>query len=117
MFAQTLAYGLFAARIQTWKTGAGFSHAEALLAVPKSNPFLRKIFSELAGPDMPKDFDWTVDDLVHLLKCANIGKILADFGHETGQERPNVTFTRLSLPSTIPSCGRSAGSTTRRNLW
>jgi predicted helicase len=109
MFAQTLAYGLFAARIQTSKTGASFSRAEALLAVPKSNPFLRKIFSELAGADMPKDFDWAVDDLVRLLESADIGGILADFGHETGQNDPIVHFYETFLAVYDPALREKRG--------
>jgi predicted helicase len=109
MFAQTLAYGLFAARIQTSKTGASFSRAEALLAVPKSNPFLRKIFSELAGSDMPKDFDWAVDDLVRLLERADIGRILADFGHETGQKDPIVHFYETFLAVYDPKLREKRG--------
>ena len=109
MFAQTLAYGLFAARIQTAKAGAKFSRADALLAVPKSNPFLRKIFSELAGADMPNDFEWAVDDLVHLLKCANIGKILKDFGHETGQNDPIVHFYETFLAAYDPKLREKRG--------
>jgi len=109
MFAQTLAYGLFAARIQTSKTGASFSRAEALLAVPKSNPFLRKIFSELAGSDMPKDFDWAVDDLVRLLERADIGRIMADFGHETGQNDPIVHFYETFLAVYDPKLREKRG--------
>ena len=109
MFAQTLAYGLFAARIQTSKTAVSFSRAEALLAVPKSNPFLRKVFSELAGADMPKDFDWAVDDLVRLLESADIGGILADFGHETGQNDPIVHFYETFLAVYDPKLREKRG--------
>ena len=109
MFAQTLAYGLFAARIQTARTGKPFSHAEALLAVPKSNPFLRKIFSELAGTEMPEEFGWAVDDLVRLLERADIGKILADFGHETGQNDPIVHFYETFLAAYDPKLREKRG--------
>ena len=58
---------------------------------------------------MPKDFDWTVDDLVHLLKCANIGKILADFGHETGQNDPIVHFYETFLAVYDPKLREKRG--------
>ena len=109
MFAQTLAYGLFAARIQTSKTGKPFSHAEALLAVPKSNPFLRKIFFELAGDEMPGEFDWVVDDLVRLLERADIDRILSDFGHETGQNDPIVHFYETFLAAYDPKLREKRG--------
>jgi hypothetical protein len=83
MFAQTLACGLFAARMQTAKTGKTFSHAVAIFAVPKSNPSLCKIFSELAGAEMPEEFSWSVDNLVRLLELSDISLIRADFGKRT----------------------------------
>ena len=109
MFAQTLAYGLFAARIQTSKTGSTFSHAEALLAVPKSNPFLRKIFSEMAGADMPDEFRWAVDDLVRLLEMADIGAILKNFGKESGQNDPIVHFYETFLAAYDPKLREKRG--------
>ena len=109
MFAQTLAYGLFAARIQMKETGQKFSHAEALLAVPRSNPFLRKIFSELAGADMPDEFRWAVDDLVRLLEMSDIVLILADFGKETRQNDPIVHFYETFLTAYDPSLREKRG--------
>ena len=109
MFAQTLAYGLFAARIHTSRSGQPFSHAEALLAVPKSNPFLRKIFSEMAGADMPTEFKWAVDDLVRLLQMSDIGEILKGFGKETGQNDPIVHFYETFLAAYDPKLREKRG--------
>lgn len=109
MFAQTLAYGLFAARIQTSRSGQPFSHAEALLAVPKSNPFLRKIFSEMAGADMPTEFKWAVDDLVRLLQMSDIAGILKGFGKETGQNDPIVHFYETFLAAYDPKLREKRG--------
>ena len=52
MFAQTLAYGLFAARVHA-PPGKPFSREMAAYNLPKTNPFLRKLFAEIAGVDMP----------------------------------------------------------------
>ena len=51
MFAQTLAYGLFAARVNH-KGDKPFSRADAAREVPKSNPFLRKLFQTISGTDL-----------------------------------------------------------------
>ena len=67
MFAQTLAYGLFAARVHV-VSAKDFSRESAAFKLPKTNPFLRKLFSEIAGVDMPETIDWAVDDVVQVLK-------------------------------------------------
>lgn len=109
IFAQTLAYGLFAARIQTAKVGANFSREQAAFAVPRSNPFLRSIFSQMAGADMPDVFAWAVDDLVRLLECANMGGVLRDIGHVTGQDDPVVHFYETFLAAYDPALREKRG--------
>lgn len=51
IYAETIAYGLFAARLHD-QTLHNFSRQEALELLPKSNPFLRNLFSYLAGYDL-----------------------------------------------------------------
>jgi len=51
MYAQTIAYGLFAARC-TSTTGKDFTRQNAAYLLPKTNPFLRKLFNQIAGPDL-----------------------------------------------------------------
>jgi predicted helicase len=110
MFAQTLAYGLFAARMQTAKIPhQKFSRETALLGIPKSNPFLRSIFSQMAGPEMPDVFAWAVDDLIRLLAHADIGGIIADFGHATGQDDPVVHFYETFLAAYDPDLRETRG--------
>jgi predicted helicase len=109
IFAQTLAYGLFAARIQTAKVGANFSREQAAFAVPRSNPFLRSIFSQMAGADMPDVFAWAVDDLVRLLEYANMGGVLHDIGHVTGRDDPVVHFYETFLAAYDPALREKRG--------
>lgn len=47
IYAQTLAYGMFAARLHD-PTLDDFSRQEAAELIPKSNPFLRKLFGYIA---------------------------------------------------------------------
>jgi len=101
MFAQTLAYGLFAARIHT-PTGKIFSREMAAFSLPKTNPFLRKLFAEFAGVDMPETFGWAVDDIVELLKHAPMDEVLKDFGKGKGKEDPVVHFYETFLAAYDP---------------
>ena len=100
MFAQTLAYGLFAARVHV-RSGKEFSRQMAAFNLPKTNPFLRKLFQEIAG-DMPDAISWAVDDIVELLKHSDMAEILKDFGKGKGKEDPVVHFYETFLTAYDP---------------
>lgn len=100
MYAQTIAYGLFAARCN--HTSAGFSRQQAGHYLPRTNPFLRRLFNTIAGPDLDDRIAWVVDDLSHLLSRADIEEILEDFGKVTGREDPIVHFYETFLAAYDP---------------
>jgi predicted helicase len=101
MFAQTLAYGLFAARVHT-PTNKDFSREMAAFNLPKTNPFLRKLFSEIAGVDMPETIAWAVNEIVELLNRADMAAILKDFGKGMGKGDPVVHFYETFLAAYDP---------------
>jgi predicted helicase len=101
MFAQTLAYGLFAAGVHT-PPAKEFSREMAAYNLPKTNPFLRKLFSEIAGVDMPESIGWAVNEVVELLKHADLFSILKDFGKGQGKEDPVVHFYETFLAAYDP---------------
>ncbi len=84
MYAQTICYGLFAARCNI-KEYVQFTREHAAYDLPKTNPFLRKLFNHIAGPDLDERITWAVDDLAELLNRADIHSILEDFGDRTRQ--------------------------------
>jgi predicted helicase len=99
MLAQTLAYGLFAARVHA-PPAKPFTRELAAFNLPKTNPFLRKLFAEIAGVDMPDSIAWAVDDIVELLKHADMAEILTDFGK--GKQDPVVHFYETFLAAYDP---------------
>ncbi|MCI0474775.1 MAG: N-6 DNA methylase, partial [Anaerolineales bacterium] len=96
MFAQTIAYGMFAARAND-PTPKDFSRMEAAFVLPKTNPFLRKLFHEIAGPDLDPRVAWIADDLANLLARADMERVLKDFGKRTRREDPVVHFYETFL--------------------
>jgi len=102
MFAQTLAYGLFAARVHSLDSPKPLTREMAAFSLPKTNPFLRKLFAEIAGVDMPDTFGWAVDDLVLLLNHANWEKVLKDFGKGKAKHDPVVHFYETFLAAYDP---------------
>ncbi|MEY4768261.1 MAG: hypothetical protein RL637_900, partial [Pseudomonadota bacterium] len=95
MLAQTMCYGLFAAKCSS--LGQPFSRLTAIFFVPKTNPLLRDLFNQLAGVDLDDGLVWLVEHLVKVLNHADIGAILADFGKRTRQEDPVVHFYETFL--------------------
>lgn len=95
MYAQTICYGLFAARCNS--IGTHFTRTHAAYDLPRTNPFLRKLFTHIAGPELDERIVWAVDNLAELLNRADIAAILQDFGRATRQEDPVVHFYETFL--------------------
>jgi hypothetical protein len=81
VYAQTIAYGMFAARLHD-PTLETFSRQEAAELIPKSNPFLRKLFGYIAGPDLDDRIKWIVDSLVDIFLACNVEEILKSYGKQ-----------------------------------
>lgn len=108
MYAQTIAYGLFAARVNA-PQGQRFTREHAAYELPKTNPFLRKMFGYVAGPELDGRIEWAVDDLAELLHRADMAAILRDFGHRTRQEDPVVHFYETFLAAYDPRMREARG--------
>lgn len=89
MYAQTLVYGLFAARYED-TTPEDFSRAEARELVPKTNPFLRSFFDHIAGNAFPDRLKFIVDELCEVFAHADIHKLLVDFYQKEKQEKDPI---------------------------
>jgi len=113
MYAQTLCYGLFAARCNA--PAPSFTRQKAAYLLPATNPFLRKLFASIAGPELDERIAWAVDQLAELLARADMAAILADFGKRTRKIDPVVHFYETFLAAYDPKLPKSAGSTTHRS--
>lgn len=108
MYAQTIAYGLFAARC-TSENGSAFTRQNAAYLLPKTNPFLRKLFNTIAGPDLDDRIAWLVDDLAQVLAQADMEAVLKDFGKHSGKEDPVVHFYETFLKEYDPKIREMRG--------
>lgn len=92
MYAQTLVYGLFAARYND-TTSNNFSRGEARDLVPKTNPFLANFFDHIAGALFPERLRFIVDELCEVFSHADVQKLLTDFyGKEKDNKDPIIHF-------------------------
>ena len=96
MYAQTITYGIFAARLHD-PTLDTFSRQEAAELIPKTNPFLRKLFGYIAGPDVDDRIKWIVDSLVEIFLASNIAEILENYGKSTKMDDPIIHFYETFL--------------------
>jgi predicted helicase len=108
MYAQTFSYGLFAARCEC-ENSSGFTRRDAAYLIPKTNPFLRNFFNQLAGPNLDGRIEWIVEDLVELLRRADMAEVLRDFGKRTRKEDPVVHFYETFLKAYDPKVREMRG--------
>jgi len=88
IFAQTLTYGMFAARLND-PTPEDFSRYEAMALIPKTNPLLKQLFQYVAN-NLEDELEWMVDDLADLFRSADVVKIMRGYGR-TGAD-PMIHF-------------------------
>jgi predicted helicase len=109
MYAQTVVYGLFAARCNHKGTGT-FQRLGAAREIPKTNPFLKKLFETITGSSLDEEpYVDFVDDLVQILANTDIEKVLENFGKRTRQEDPIVHFYETFLAAYDPKTRERRG--------
>jgi predicted helicase len=108
IYSQTIAYGMFAARLHDpdLKT---FSRMEAAEQIPKSNPFLRKLFQYVAGYDLDDRIKWIVDALADIFRATDVRKLVSSFGKATKQQDPIIHFYETFLSEYDPKLRKARG--------
>ncbi|MBO1926539.1 N-6 DNA methylase [Thiomicrorhabdus sp. 6S2-11] len=96
LYAQTLAYGMFAARYHD-PTLPTFDRDEAARLIPQSNPLLRNLFQSIAGYNIDARIRPTVDNLAEIFLHADVKSILQNYGKKTAQTDPIIHFYETFL--------------------
>ena len=98
MYAQTLVYGLFAARYND-DTLVSFSRQEARDLVPATNPFLKSFFDHISGSTFPRRLELIVNELCEVFSHADVKMLMEDyfkttdlFGTEHDSPDPVIHF-------------------------
>ncbi len=108
IYAETIAYGLFAARLHD-ESLDNFNRAEALDLLPKSNPFLRSLFVYIAGPNLDDRLIGTIDDLCQIFRACDVRELMQDFGKWTARTDPFLHFYETFLAEYNPAKRRARG--------
>ena len=81
MYAQTLTYGMFVARIND-KDSNKFDITTAAKLIPKSNSFLNGLFRLILNDDIGNKVKVTLDKLVNTLRITDVDAVLKDVASE-----------------------------------
>ncbi|WP_274570874.1 hypothetical protein [Neisseria leonii] len=108
LYAQALAYGMFAARLHD-DTPETFSRHEAARLLPKSNPFLRALFQKLGEENLDTRIVWIVDALADIFRVTDVPKILKDFGKNKLTDDPFIHFYETFLEKYDPKIREKNG--------
>ncbi len=108
IYAETIAYGMFAARLHD-ETLESFTREEALNLLPKSNPFLRKLFEYVAGPSLHDGLRRTVDELAEIFQATDLQKLFENFGNFTQRKDPFIHFYETFLAEYNPNKRKARG--------
>jgi len=102
LYAQTLVYGLFAARCYA-PNATPFTLHDAARIIPDTIPFLKRLLGTLTTHTLEPELEWLLKDLASLLERADMPAILQDFGTRTGREDPVVHFYEDFLTAYDPN--------------
>jgi len=91
IIAQTVSYGLFAARLY----GSGISDFSRQIVpelIPESYLILRKLFQYLAGENLDDRIKWIIDAFADIFRTTDFSTILEDLGETAQQNNPVIHF-------------------------
>jgi predicted helicase len=94
LYAQTITYGLFAARTRSEN---GFNRRHAYDNIPKTIGILRDVFRFISSVDLPQQMEWIIDDISEILGVTDINKILHQYFHEGKGKDPIIHFYETFL--------------------
>ncbi|MBW2064629.1 MAG: N-6 DNA methylase [Deltaproteobacteria bacterium] len=89
LYAQTITYGLFAARTRAAK---GFTRQGAFDHIPHTIGVLRDLFRFISLGDLPTEMEWIVDDITGVLAVADVSGMLARYYRNGKGSDPVVHF-------------------------
>jgi predicted helicase len=106
LYAQTITYGLFAARTRSEN---GFNRKLAYDNIPKTIGILRDVFKFVSLGDLPGQMEWTLDDISEVLAVTDVGRILSQYFHEGKGKDPIIHFYETFLAEYDPKTREMRG--------
>lgn len=100
MYAQTITYGLFSARLNA--ESKEFNRIVAYDFIPQTIQLLKKIFFLISGQDIPQHIKWQADEIAEILANTDIDKIQEEFFSQGKGRDPIIHFYETFLANYDP---------------
>ncbi len=106
LYAQTIAYGLFAART---RTDGEFYRRNAYNFIPPTIGILKDVFQFISLGSLPQQMEVIIDDIASVLNAADISKILQTFYKQGKGQDPIIHFYETFLNKYDPKTREQRG--------
>ncbi|MCX6231038.1 MAG: N-6 DNA methylase [Bacteroidetes bacterium] len=106
LYAQTITYGLFAART---RTEGEFSRRLAYNFIPPTIGILKDVFQFISLGTLPEQMEVIIDDIAAVLNAADISNILQDFYKKGKGQDPIIHFYETFLNKYDPKTREQRG--------
>lgn len=106
LYAQTITYGLFAARTRSQN---GFNRKLAYDNIPQTIGILRDVFQFVSLGALPPQMEWIIDDISEILSVTDTKKLLHQYFHEGRGKDPIVHFYETFLSEYDPKTREMRG--------
>jgi len=109
IYAQTISFGMFAARLYGGSALAEFSRQNAYELIPSSYSFLKKLFQYLAGEDLDDRLIWIINELAYLFRTMDLAAFMGNFSESARQSNPVIHFYKDFLDEYNPTLLKERG--------
>jgi len=107
IYAQTITYGLFTARLRY--QGKDFNRFLAQELIPKNIQILHDTFNLISHEKLTESLAWIIDDMATVLAHADIEKIKKELHREKGGDDPLIHFYETFLAEYDPKKRKARG--------
>lgn len=102
-YAQTITYGLLAARWLSKGSDKRFTRTGVADLLPSTSPFLHDLFKKLVNAKFSNNLEWLLDDLASLLSRTMVREVFA------GEKDPSIHFYQDFLDAYDPQIRKDRG--------
>lgn len=106
LFAQTITYGLFAARS---RASNSFNRELAYKYIPHTIGILHDVFRFISSKDLPQSMEWIIDDIADVLAVSDVKNIMDNFYREGKGRDPIFHFYETFLAEYDPEERKKRG--------
>ena len=100
LFAQTITYGLFAARMRS--NNLNFNRQNAVNFIPNTIGILKTLFKYISVGNLPKHMEVVIDDIAQVLKVVDVKNLIEQYRREGKGDDPIAHFYETFLAEYDP---------------